>query len=897
MFQPPVKQLQSSLRNVFTNAQEYFADVYIEYTTEKANQPRKTIWAHKAMLLVRVPTIFQKQYMPELQEKHGLRNDMKPSMTQLNAITCIIPYQLCKALFLYWYTGDMLSEEVERELLVLEKALNTDLGINTTDQRKEQLEYGLQRLLDEAILTDANISIHDSQLQQSDNNNIFAIHRFMLAGQAKYFYSVFCSNFSKTATSTFYLPADIFSEALLKIIITYFYTEKIILPSPPATVIIHSQRTQQQLNEKKYELRLLQKALLAADFLNLQDTLGKTLLSKMAIICHQFCCTCSECAALLPSMLLFFGVKHQNYMPQLNDKLIQLYSDPVDSLAPLWSQKPFAILILSLVNHSVSETTTAKIKINEDRNEESSLEDLSSIFIRQKISDDKQEELVHEIETRTLSNITKQNAIRALHSLYLCLSQLRGADPLSTWSQAVLKMLNSLLLSTVVLVADNFDYYCVEYPVLLSCVDGIGFGFSVDFLEFVLSHVLKEGINDKNAVILYQGIIRDLGGRQELIKNIAVDGVLCEARSKCVQYLSKRWPTIKAEGGFNHMDKEILKKIAEDIDVSIRSLTKPAENDFSSIFNFKPKKLLSSSVDNSTKLPLNPPLPKGDASLPSSTSHGKDIARGPFPSLKRLSLGATPNSTTTASCSEDLPIAATRARSLSESTVFRPEESVILNEDIKPKVKKSTAPEIEAPWLADPHNKNRQGSISSLSDALLPLEGTSGTIGDTVGKAPRATKLRFALPDTPTRIKASQYGTSSQLRKQNSDSSSKYKNKNKKKRAKSPSNGRWSLVGGYSSGTTSDSSDDEVSNPKPAIGQKVELLRRPLPTLGTIKYIGPVDFAKGIWVGVELESRVGNNDGSIEGKRYFQTFPQRGVFVKIDDFKVISNNHRIADKK
>ncbi|OAD05156.1 hypothetical protein MUCCIDRAFT_126128, partial [Mucor lusitanicus CBS 277.49] len=49
---------------------------------------------------------------------------------------------------------------------------------------------------------------------------------------------------------------------------------------------------------------------------------------------------------------------------------------------------------------------------------------------------------------------------------------------------------------------------------------------------------------------------------------------------------------------------------------------------------------------------------------------------------------------------------------------------------------------------------------------------------------------------------------------------------------------------------------------------------------GTIKYIGEVDFAKGTWVGVELESRLGNNDGSVDGKRYFETFPQRGVFVK-----------------
>lgn len=33
---------------------------------------------------------------------------------------------------------------------------------------------------------------------------------------------------------------------------------------------------------------------------------------------------------------------------------------------------------------------------------------------------------------------------------------------------------------------------------------------------------------------------------------------------------------------------------------------------------------------------------------------------------------------------------------------------------------------------------------------------------------------------------------------------------------------------------------------------------------------------------------MGTNDGQVEGVRYFRTDPQRGVFVKIDDFKVIS---------
>lgn len=52
--------------------------------------------------------------------------------------------------------------------------------------------------------------------------------------------------------------------------------------------------------------------------------------------------------------------------------------------------------------------------------------------------------------------------------------------------------------------------------------------------------------------------------------------------------------------------------------------------------------------------------------------------------------------------------------------------------------------------------------------------------------------------------------------------------------------------------------EQEKQNEKPiepVLGAKVELLRRPLPMRGTIRYIGEVHFALGTYVGVELEDR------------------------------------------
>ncbi|GAC96766.1 hypothetical protein PHSY_004350 [Pseudozyma hubeiensis SY62] len=55
---------------------------------------------------------------------------------------------------------------------------------------------------------------------------------------------------------------------------------------------------------------------------------------------------------------------------------------------------------------------------------------------------------------------------------------------------------------------------------------------------------------------------------------------------------------------------------------------------------------------------------------------------------------------------------------------------------------------------------------------------------------------------------------------------------------------------------------------------------------GTVRFVGPTQFAAGIWIGVEYDEPVGKNDGSVAGERYFTCKPSFGGFVRQDKVQV-----------
>ncbi|XP_039604276.1 CAP-Gly domain-containing linker protein 4-like isoform X6 [Polypterus senegalus] len=83
----------------------------------------------------------------------------------------------------------------------------------------------------------------------------------------------------------------------------------------------------------------------------------------------------------------------------------------------------------------------------------------------------------------------------------------------------------------------------------------------------------------------------------------------------------------------------------------------------------------------------------------------------------------------------------------------------------------------------------------------------------------------------------------------------------------------WSTTS--TSGSLSQTPDRGVK-----LHQGMQILLLSSNEMATIRYIGPTDFAPGLWLGLELRSPKGKNDGSVGDRRYFSCRPNYGVLVR-----------------
>eukprot|EP01049_Picozoa_sp_SAG25_P002188 SAG25_NODE_112_length_14924_cov_13.606476_4_plen_577_part_00 len=64
---------------------------------------------------------------------------------------------------------------------------------------------------------------------------------------------------------------------------------------------------------------------------------------------------------------------------------------------------------------------------------------------------------------------------------------------------------------------------------------------------------------------------------------------------------------------------------------------------------------------------------------------------------------------------------------------------------------------------------------------------------------------------------------------------------------------------------------------------------------GHCRYKGVIDGRRGLWLGLEMDDTVGDNDGSIDGKSYFETHDGQGLFVRENSGRCMILNTGLAD--
>lgn len=63
--------------------------------------------------------------------------------------------------------------------------------------------------------------------------------------------------------------------------------------------------------------------------------------------------------------------------------------------------------------------------------------------------------------------------------------------------------------------------------------------------------------------------------------------------------------------------------------------------------------------------------------------------------------------------------------------------------------------------------------------------------------------------------------------------------------------------------------------------------------LGRVRYIGQTKFAPGDWIGIELSSPNGKNNGQVGGVKYFECQPLHGIFVRPQAVTLVENKHEV----
>ncbi|CAF3949096.1 unnamed protein product [Adineta steineri] len=91
---------------------------------------------------------------------------------------------------------------------------------------------------------------------------------------------------------------------------------------------------------------------------------------------------------------------------------------------------------------------------------------------------------------------------------------------------------------------------------------------------------------------------------------------------------------------------------------------------------------------------------------------------------------------------------------------------------------------------------------------------------------------------------------------------------------------------------TSITTNEQTLSAEPSSSQELRVGDRVVVSgtkFGTLKYLGKIHVAEGIWCGIQLDDPLGKNDGSVSGKRYFTCQQRYGLFSPLARVEKVTN--------